>query len=71
MLLGKIESNYRDLQYFYGSYVLSVRWIRPVRLEFFKEKNGIRLQLKTYVRPWILPFWKTSNAVFWKFAGLF
>ncbi len=70
-VIGKVEATYRDLQYFYGSYVLSFRWIRPVRLEFHKEKDGIRLQLKTYVTPWMHPLWSSFNSVFWNFAGLF
>jgi hypothetical protein len=28
--IGEVTPNYRDLQYFYGSYVLSFRWIRPL-----------------------------------------
>ncbi|MBY0383529.1 hypothetical protein K2X05_00085 [bacterium] len=69
-VIGKVQKDYRDLRYFYGSYVLSVRWIRPVQLEFFREKNGIRLKLRSYVRPWILPFWNLGNTIFWKFLGI-
>ncbi len=68
-VIGKLEKDYRDLQYFYGSYVLTFRWIRPVRLEFFKEQTGIRMKFQCYVRPWILPFWKMSNSIFWNFFG--
>ena len=68
--IGDISSNYRDLEYFYGSYVLSFRWIRPVRLQFFKEENGIRMRLKAYVAPWMRPFWLIGNSFFWSFFGL-
>ena len=43
-VIGEISSEYRDLKYFYGSYVLSFRIIRPVRLEFFRKKNSIELK---------------------------
>ena len=68
--IGDISANYRDLEYFYGSYVLSFRWIRPVRLQFFKEDNGIRMRLKAYVAPWMRPFWLIGNSVFWSFFGI-
>ena len=68
--IGDISANYRDLEYFYGSYVLSFRWIRPVRLQFFKEENGIRMRLKAYVAPWMRPFWLIGNSVFWSFFGI-
>ena len=64
--VGKIQSGYRDLKYFYGSYVLSFRWIRPTRLEFFKEKNEITVRLTFYVRPWIKPLWAAFNGLFWR-----
>lgn len=70
-MVGKVESQYRDLQYFYGSYVLSFRLIRPVRLEFFREEKGIRLALQCYLKPWIIPFWQMGNHFFWKWAGIF
>jgi hypothetical protein len=69
-IIGKVQKDYRDLQYFYGSYVLSFRFIRPVRLEFFREDKGIRLKLQSYTRPWILPIWNAGNALFWKFLGI-
>ena len=68
--IGDISANYRDLEYFYGSYVFSFRWIRPVRLQFFKEDDGIRMRLKAYVIPWMRPFWLIGNSVFWSFFGI-
>jgi len=64
--IGAVEPAYRDLQYFYGSYVLTFRWIRPTRLEFFKENNKITVRLTYFVRPWIKPFWAGFNAFFWR-----
>ncbi len=68
--IGDISANYRDLEYFYGSYVLSFRWIRPVRLQFFREDDGIRMRLKAYVSPWMRAFWLIGNSVFWSFFGI-
>lgn len=31
------DEKYRDLHYYYGSYALSLRWIRPTRLQFWVE----------------------------------
>lgn len=68
--LVKITPNaYRDLQYYYGSYALSFRWIRPYRLEFWTEPDGsqtkIRCKLSSYVKPWIARFWTKAQAMFW------
>ena len=68
--IGEITENYRDLTYFYGSYVISFRWIRPVRLEFFREPGGIRLKIKSYISPKIKFFWQTGNSIFWRFFGI-
>lgn len=65
--IGEIRSDYRDLKYFYGSYVLSFRWIRPVRLEFFKRDEIIRLRLTCFVKPWLNSFWLAMNRFFWSF----
>ncbi|NQZ02642.1 MAG: hypothetical protein HRT45_18425 [Bdellovibrionales bacterium] len=68
--IGKITDQYRGLEYFYGSYVLSFRLIRPVRLEFERDGEVIKLRLTTYVRPWVRPLWRGLNAVFWGFFGI-
>ncbi|MCA6074562.1 hypothetical protein [Fulvivirga sedimenti] len=63
------EREYRDLHYYLGSYFLSVRWIRPARLEFFVvdqgDNTGLELRLTTYVRPWIKGIWNSMLSVFW------
>lgn len=68
--IGEISSHYRDLNYFYGSYAISFRWIRPVRLEFFRNEDSIDLKIHSYVKPWVSPFWTSANNFFWKFFGV-
>lgn len=64
-VIGEVTENYRDLRYFYGSYVLTLRLVRPVQLEFFREENRLRLKLRSYVRPWFIPFWRFGNFLLW------
>lgn len=68
--IGEITETYRGLDYFYGSYVISFRWARPVKLEFLRDGNVLTLRLHTYVKPWFLPLWNFGNNVFWKFFGI-
>ncbi len=67
--LVRIQENYRDLQYFYGSYALHFQWIRPFRLEFWTEKTNqgtkVKCALSAYVKPWIFKFWSWSQRLFW------
>ncbi len=67
--LTEIKADYRDLQYFYGSYALSVRWIRPYRLEFWTEEaNGktmITCKIGYWVKPWIEFIWMKLQKLFW------
>ncbi len=69
-VIGEITDHYRDLKYFYGSYILSFRLVRPVRLEFFKEKDGIRLKITCLIKPWFKKPWEILNDIFWKFFGV-
>ena len=70
---GKITSilvNYRDLQYFYGSYAISHRIIRPYRLEFstLKQTEGFTIlncTLRSYVKPGWIRFWQLGLKFFW------
>ena len=64
--IGDVGSEYRSLDYFYGSYVISFRLVRPTKLEFFQTEDGMRMDLTAFVAPWFLPFWKFGNAAFWK-----
>lgn len=68
--IGEINSSYRDLKYYYGSYILSFRLFRPQRLEFFKENNGIKLKITTQVHKNFLWLWIGINNLFWKFFGI-
>ncbi len=68
--IGDISENYRDLQYFYGSYVLSFRLIRPTRLEFFRHDNTIKVKLTSYVTPWMKPIWNAGLKFFWGTFGI-
>jgi len=63
--VGEITSTYRDLKYFYGSYVLSFRWIRPYRLQMFREGNQLTIQLDAFIKKiWKGP-WVVGNHILW------
>lgn len=62
---------YRDLKYFYGSYAISPRLVRPTRLRFWAEETVsaagtlVTLQLDSLVRrPFKRP-WDISQRIFW------
>lgn len=62
---------YRSLDYFYGSYVLSMRLVRPTRLEFWVEPRGedsthVRLRVTSYVHARFAKVWTRGQALFWK-----
>lgn len=63
--IGEMNSKYRGLNYFYGSYVISFRLVRPTQLEFFREKNVLTVKLTAFVRPWFIPFWRLGNTLLW------
>jgi hypothetical protein len=63
---------YRDLKYFYGSYAISPRLVRPIRLQFWAEATGLEgrdtlvtLQLDSLVRHPFVPLWNLSQRIFW------
>ncbi|MFK7825990.1 MAG: hypothetical protein AB8G05_17690 [Oligoflexales bacterium] len=68
--IGTITDTYRSLFYYYGIYVLSFRLVRPLFLEFFKTDTGIRMKLKSFVRPFFRPIWRFANKFFWKNFGI-
>ena len=63
--IGEISPTYRSLDYFYGSYVISFRLIRPFRLEFLRQDQVLTVKLHTFVRPWFKPLWRVLNQIFW------
>ena len=68
------EPNYRDLQYFYGSYALGMSLIRPVRLQFWLDVDGdgptvVKLRVDSYVRSWMAPLWTLAQRMFWPGLG--
>jgi hypothetical protein len=63
---------YRDLKYFYGSYALSPRLVRPTRLQFWAEATDVEgtntlvaLRLDGLVRRPFVPLWEYSQRIFW------
>lgn len=74
-VIGDMDVNrYRDLQYFYGSYALSLRLIRPTRLQFWLEPRGdhttaVRLRVDSHVRPWMAGLWTFAQRAFWPGLG--
>ena len=68
------HGGYRSLSYLYGSYVLSLRLIRPTRLEFWVEEEEeartlVRLRLSSDVHPVIETPWSRLQGVFWGRLG--
>lgn len=61
--------NYRELQYYLGSYFLSMRLVRPTRLEFhlMPGDNGtlVRMTLSSQVKPWLAGIWSSMLSIFW------
>lgn len=70
-VIGEMEApRYRDLKYFYGSYALSLRLIRPTRLQLWLEPlvNGgtqVRLRVDSHVRSWMAGLWTLAQRMFW------
>ena len=63
---------HRDLKYFYGSYALSPRFVRPTRLRFWAEgltslagSTRVSLELDALVRRPFVPVWELSQKIFW------
>lgn len=63
------QAGYRDLSYFYGSYALSFRLVRPTRLEFWLEEDGegclVALKLTSFVNKLFQPIWANGLKLFW------
>lgn len=72
--IGEMKTHeYRDLNYSYGSYVLSFRVIRPVRLQFFfrEDPNGtlLSVQFDCFVAPSLYKCWDILMKIFWRGFG--
>jgi hypothetical protein len=65
------EGAYRCLHYFYGSYVLSLRLIRPTALEFWVDDapdggTHVRLRVSSFVHRRFARGWSRIQALFWR-----
>ncbi|GAB3337765.1 hypothetical protein GCM10027429_22610 [Marivirga atlantica] len=71
--IGEVNAHYRDLQYFYGSYAISFRLIRPYRLEFSsaptEKGTHFTVKLSSFVQPSIYGMWSWSQGLFWSRFG--
>lgn len=67
---GESSAGYRDLKYFYGSYALSPRLVRPTRLQFWVEgaqdSTLLTLQVDSLVRRRFTWLWSLSQRLFWR-----
>lgn len=71
-VIGEIRpKSYRDLKYYYGSYVFFFSWVRPSRLQFFYDQSSkeLRMELEAYVKPWLKSTWNWGMSVFWPRFG--
>ena len=62
---------YRSFHYFYGSYVFSMRLIRPTRLEFWVSpgdgaSSRVRLRVSSYTHQRLARVWTFLQKFFWK-----
>ena len=61
--------SYREMQYLYGSFVVSFRLIRPTALRFYltphKDGCAVRVVLEAQTRPFIQGIWERLNRFFW------
>jgi hypothetical protein len=71
--IGEVTPHYRDLQYYYGSYVFSFRLVRPFRLEFWTDNRGdkriLKMQLSSHVTPSFYKIWNWDQNIFWSRFG--
>lgn len=61
---------YRDLQYGYGSYAISLRLVRPTRLQFWVDRKDdatstLRVRLDSFVTPKFERWWERGLRLFW------
>ena len=68
------EPQYREMRYLYGSYIGSIRLIRPTTLKFWLEKTSthesiLKVELISWVHPWVSRIWTIGQAIFWRLFG--
>lgn len=68
------DQEYRDLQYYYGSYIFSLRLLRPTRLEFYfaaptPSTTLLTLRVSSLIRRPFGPIWTAIQMVFWSQFG--
>ncbi|MCX2744035.1 hypothetical protein OO013_09175 [Mangrovivirga sp. M17] len=74
-VMGTVERGcYRDLKYYYGSYFLSFRLIRPYRLQIWvKEledrRTAVTVRIDSYVKPYLYNAWTFMQNIFWSGFG--
>ena len=71
-VIGKlVPHSYRDLQYFYGSYAISFRIIRPTRLQFWLQQAAdeviVTVGVDSLVRKGWHTIWNLGQYLFWPF----
>ena len=64
----------RDMQYLYGSYVISLRMIRPTFIRFELQsidagRTDIQLTLSSWVHPLLYRLWTMAQSLFWRGFG--
>ncbi|MEL6795843.1 MAG: hypothetical protein AAFO89_03375 [Planctomycetota bacterium] len=63
------DGRYRELLYFYGSFVLGMRCVRPRRLAFWIRDRGegcaVKVRLESSVSPIMHAPWSVLNRAFW------
>jgi hypothetical protein len=74
-VIGEVrDQEYRDLQYYYGSYIFSLRLLRPTRLEFYfsapsSSTTLVTLRVSSLIRRPFGPIWSAIQVLFWSQFG--
>ncbi len=64
--ITELTETRRVLTYFYGSYVLSFRYVRPVQLIFeWESEDELSVSLESHVKPWIKMPYEKIQYIFW------
>lgn len=67
-IISKMDApHYRDMDYFYGSYIFSFRFFRPTRLQFWLSENNNETTINTAITFYIhgsIPRWAEALMTF-------